>query len=98
MEEVAARLGNHRAFTVIELLLTIAIISVLISMLVPAVQKARATAERIHCTNQLRQLSLALIRNHDERGALPIGVTPLPAKYDYPYMSWAVRLLPFVEQ
>lgn len=81
-------------FTLVELLVSIAIIAVLIALLLPAVQMAREAARRASCQSNLKQLGLALHNYHDAFGMFPIGAR----KQANMGPSWYVGLLPFLEQ
>ena len=64
---------KNSGFSIVELLVVIAIIGLLISLLLPAIQAARERARRLQCTNNIRQLSLAVLNYHDTQKALPSG-------------------------
>jgi prepilin-type N-terminal cleavage/methylation domain-containing protein/prepilin-type processing-associated H-X9-DG protein len=97
--------GDREGFTLIELLVVIAIIGVLIALLLPAVQAAREAARRSSCTNNLKQLALAINNYTEQQGALPPIVVDNPVNGQAPSATFAwqdesihARILPFLEQ
>ncbi|MFO0950110.1 MAG: DUF1559 domain-containing protein [Isosphaeraceae bacterium] len=94
---------RRSGFTLIEVLVVIAVVGILLALLLPAVQSAREAARRIQCTNNLKQIALACQNYVDTHGAFPIGV-PMTYESD-PNMNglWNghsvfVAVLPYLEQ
>jgi prepilin-type N-terminal cleavage/methylation domain-containing protein/prepilin-type processing-associated H-X9-DG protein len=90
--------SRHRAgFTLIELLVVIAIIAVLIALLLPAVQAAREAARRIQCTNNVKQIALAMHNYHDVMGSFPPG-SIADTGWGGTWWNWLAFILPQIEQ
>src|SRR3989442_1685570 len=97
---------RRRAFTLIELLVVIAIIAVLIALLLPAVQSAREAARRIQCTNNLKQLGLAMHNYHSASNSFPSGIIyQVPTGCSSPGFGrgcqnppWFPLVFPFLEE
>ena len=96
-----------KGFTLVELLVVIAIIGILIGLLLPAVQAAREAARRMQCTNNLKQLGLAVQNYHDANNALPAARSHCGDSNGWSHNAGttaagafgaAVHLLPYVEQ
>jgi len=95
-------------FTLVELLVVIAIIGVLVALLLPAVQQARESARRMQCTNNLKQIGLAMHNFHDTYGKFPNGgrdghhlseATTVCCRSRTVYgFNWSYHILPFMEQ
>jgi prepilin-type N-terminal cleavage/methylation domain-containing protein/prepilin-type processing-associated H-X9-DG protein len=82
----------RHGFTLVELLVVIAIIGILIALLLPAVQSAREAARRSHCTNNVKQMALAVHNYGNSFNTYPIG------EWDCCYGTWMLAILPYVEQ
>jgi len=90
----AARNG----FTLLELLVVIAVIAILIGLTLPAVQRARAAAARTECSSHLRQIGLALHAYHDAKKVFPPGMMSRRNAGRMPLSSWLTQILPHIEQ
>jgi len=94
--------SRRRGFTLVELLVVIAIIGILIALLLPAVQAAREAARRSSCTNNMKQLGVAIHNYHDVWRTFPISISywpegPRPAP-QVNGKGWIVSILPQLEQ
>lgn len=99
------RVSHFRAFTLVELLVVIAVIGILVAILLPAVQAAREAARRISCGNNLKQIGLAMQLYHDVHKTFPPGMLAgdsamygLDHNKAYRGFAWGALLLPFLSQ
>jgi prepilin-type processing-associated H-X9-DG protein len=96
MNSLKLVLVQRTSFTLIEVLVVVGIMGVLIGLLLAAVQRVREVSTRVRCSNNLRQIGLALHGYHDVHRTLPPGIRRSPDPY--PFLGWGARLLPFLEQ
>jgi prepilin-type N-terminal cleavage/methylation domain-containing protein len=95
---------RNKGFTLVELLVVIAVIGILIALLLPAVQAAREAARRASCGNNLKQIGLALHMYHGTYRQFPAGwwgfdpATGQPYWYGVPGWGWSAAILPYLEQ
>lgn len=93
---------SRAGFTLLELLMVVAVIAILISLLLPAVQAAREGARRANCVNNLFQLGLALRNYESAHSLLPPGVVnatgPIRNKPEGYHMGWLAQLLPYFDE
>jgi prepilin-type N-terminal cleavage/methylation domain-containing protein/prepilin-type processing-associated H-X9-DG protein len=96
--------NTRSGFTLVELLVVIAVIGILVALLLPAVQAAREAARRTTCFNNMKQIGLAMHMYHDINKVLPPGWiahrpgTRSPFWFGEPGWGWATRILPYLEQ
>jgi prepilin-type N-terminal cleavage/methylation domain-containing protein len=93
--------ARRSGFTVVELLVSIAILGIVAALLLPAVQQAREAARRMTCQNHLRQIGLALHHYHQNHGSFPPGCSehrPWRGSKLLKNYAWSALLLPHIEQ
>jgi len=91
MKRTTVLTQKHSGFTLVELLVVVAIIGILIGLLLPAVQAAQEAARRMQCASNLRQIGIAFQTFHDSQQAFPVGWDEFGA-------GWSYFILPFIEQ
>jgi prepilin-type N-terminal cleavage/methylation domain-containing protein len=97
---------RQRAFTLVELLVAMAIIGILVALLLPAVQNARESSRRTECKNNLKQIGLALHSYVDAFTTFPPGSVrryvgtfpPMGGSWQTSQLSWMTRILPYLDQ
>lgn len=87
-----------KAFTLVETLVVIGIISILMALVIPAIMRVRAASDKLLCANNLRQIGVALHMYEGDYKLLPPGCSFQNGKSTQPYMSWLARILPYIEE
>ncbi len=102
IERYKSRCRSRCGFTLVELMAVISIIVTLVALLLPAIQNAREAARRTQCSNNLRQMALAIHNYAHAHQVLPPGCVnntgPILTKQDGYHVSWCVQILPFLEE
>lgn len=91
----------RRAFTLMELMVTVTLLAIVFGLAVPAVQRSRESARRTQCENNLKQIGLGIQNFHDIRQEIcPAYITPdnSPCAEPRDYAAWVILLIPFLEQ
>jgi len=89
-----AKAHDRSAFTLVEMLVVVAIIGVLLALLLPTIQSVRASARRIKCMNNMRQVDMAIVRHcHDFSGQFP----ETSHTVSVPEQAWIYKLAPYLE-
>src|SRR5947207_14414997 len=93
-------LGRRAGFTLVELLVVIAVIGVLVALILPAVQAAREAARRMSCGNNLRQIGLGLQNFESATKIFPSSLRPTPPDHNGLFNGWSVhaQILAYLEQ
>jgi prepilin-type N-terminal cleavage/methylation domain-containing protein len=99
MRRCCMRTAAAAGFTLVELMVVVAVVGLLMAMLLPAVQQAREAGRRSACINNLRQIGTAIHMYHDAHEAFPPGgVSPGPCCSVESYTTWTIQILPFLDQ
>lgn len=89
----------RNAFSLVELIVVVAIIALLIALIVPAIQRVRGAADGIGCQNNMRQIGMALQHYHNDYGHLPPSASSRTAKANpNEVLSWRALILPYIER